>query len=257
MSQATAITADLRGRRALVTGSSRGIGAGIALGLAQAGAAVAVHYVGSADQAEAVAGQVRAVGPRSATFKADLADAGATGQLIDRVTQSLGPVDILVLNASVQLPVTWDQATIEQFDQQMHTNLRSSLQLIQCAVPGMRSEQWGRILTIGSVQEIRPHPDMVVYAASKAGQTSMVRNLAKQLAPDGITVNNLAPGVISTDRNNERLADEAYAARVLGAIPAGRFGDVSDCIGAAVMLCSDLAGYITGQNLFVDGGMGL
>lgn len=125
------------------------------------------------------------------------------------------------------------------------------------AVPGMRSEQWGRILTIGSVQEIRPHPDMVVYAASKAGQTSMVRNLAKQLAPDGITVNNLAPGVISTDRNNERLADEAYAARVLGAIPAGRFGDVSDCIGAAVMLCSDLAGYITGQNLFVDGGMGL
>ncbi|MCX7006240.1 MAG: SDR family oxidoreductase, partial [Kiritimatiellaeota bacterium] len=112
-------------------------------------------------------------------------------------------------------------------------------------------------LTIGSVQQARPHPDMIVYAASKAAQENMVRNLAKQLGPDGITVNNLAPGVILTDRNTEVLADETYAERVRQIIPLRSFGESTDCVGAALLFCSDAGRYITGVDLLVDGGMGL
>ena len=129
--------------------------------------------------------------------------------------------------------------------------------MIQVLAPPMQERGWGRILSIGSVQEVTPHPNMVVYAASKAAQTSMMLNLARQLASDGITLNNLAPGVIRTDRNVEALADGTYAEKVRASIPAGIFGQPSDCAGAALLLCSEAGRYITGQNLFVDGGMSL
>jgi NAD(P)-dependent dehydrogenase (short-subunit alcohol dehydrogenase family) len=131
------------------------------------------------------------------------------------------------------------------------------MELMQLAAPAMRERKWGRILTIGSVQEALPHPDMLVYAASKSAQESMTRNLARQLGGCGITVNNLAPGVILTDRNISRLGDEAYRQRVLDLIPTRTFGQPEDCAAAAVLLCSDAGRYINGANLFVDGGMQL
>ena len=121
----------------------------------------------------------------------------------------------------------------------------------------MKNKKWGRIVTIGSVQEAKPHPDMLVYSASKAAQTNMVKSLALQLANDGITVNNVAPGVIYTDRNVEALLDPEYAKKVTDSIPVGFYGQPEDCAGIVSLLCSEEGRYITGQNIFVDGGKGI
>ena len=121
----------------------------------------------------------------------------------------------------------------------------------------MKKMGWGRIITIGSVQEAKPHPDMLVYSATKAAQTNMVKSLALQLAKDGITVNNVAPGVIYTDRNMEALADPVYAKKVMDSIPVGFYGEPEDCAGIVELLCSDKGRYITGQSIYVDGGKSL
>ena len=121
----------------------------------------------------------------------------------------------------------------------------------------MQKQKWGRIVTVGSVQQAKPHKDMLVYAASKAAQHNMVMNLAKQLAPFNITVNNVAPGVIETPRNFDALADEEYAKTVLSGIPCGYTGEAKDCAGLMLLLCSDDGKYITGENIFIDGGMKL
>jgi NAD(P)-dependent dehydrogenase (short-subunit alcohol dehydrogenase family) len=247
----------LAGRRALITGSSRGIGRALALGFAKAGADIAVHCSGNADHANEVSALVRQLGRRACVVSADLsADNGARCAYAGAVAE-LGGIDILVCNASVQEPVEWLKADRAQFDRQVAVNLRSTLELCQLSAPGMQQRHWGRILTVGSVQEARPHPHMIIYAATKAAQTSVALNLARQLGSDGITVNNLAPGVILTDRNRNRLDDPAYAAKVEASIPVGFFGMPEDCVGAALLLCSDAGRYITGQNLFVDGGMSL
>jgi NAD(P)-dependent dehydrogenase (short-subunit alcohol dehydrogenase family) len=247
----------LDGRIALVTGSSRGIGAALARGLAASGADVAIHCAGRREDAEQVAASIKQMGRKAVVIQADLSDGAAPRQLYDGVREALGQLDILVLNASVQLPEPWNNVSRDNIERQVTVNWRSSFELIQCAAPPMLERGWGRILTLGSAQEIHPHPDMVIYAATKCAQTSMVRNLAKQFAARGVTVNNLAPGVIPTERSAERLADPAYADRVRAAIPAARFGEPEDCVGAALLLCSDAGGYITGQSLLVDGGMSL
>lgn len=248
---------NLTGRRALVTGSSRGIGAAIAIALAEAGADVVVNYIGSRDAALEVVGKIESLGRRSVALEADLGSPGAPKQLIDATLSALGGLDILVSNVAIQHAENWREVTLEHFDQQVNVNWRSAFELIQLAAPAMIERNWGRILTIGSVQEANPHPEMVVYSALKAAQTLMVRNLAKQFAPHGVTVNNLAPGVINTDRSRARLTDPAYVNKVLSWIPAGHIGEPEDCAGAALLLCSEAGRYITGQNLFVDGGMGL
>lgn len=248
---------DLSGRSALVTGSTRGIGRSIALALAGSGADVAIHGTTNCDRANEVAEEVRATGVQSTAIMVDLADDKAPQKLFDSVRDAFGKIDIFVANASVQLPKPWTEADREDFDLQIKVNLRFTHESIKLIAPSMKERGWGRILTLGSVQESKPHPDMLVYAATKSAQTSMVRNLAKQLAPFGINVNNLAPGVIGTDRNLGRLADEDYKQSVLDKIPVGEIGSPEDCVGTALLLCSDASRYITGQSLYVDGGMSL
>ena len=240
----------LNGRRALVTGSSRGIGNAIALELARVGADIIVHYVGSTRAAQQVAEDIRALGQRADVVQADLSDPKGADGLLEKT----GPVDILVLNASMQIKNKWEAITDEQFDAQVNCNLRASMKLIQQAVPAMREKHWGRIVTIGSVQETKPHPDMLVYSATKAAQTLMAKSLALQLADDGITVNNVAPGVIYTDRNVEALSDPQYASHVMSLIPVGFWGEKEDCAGIVRLLCSEEGRYITGQSIYVDGG---
>jgi len=248
---------NLSGRTVLVTGSSRGIGRAIALGLAECGATVAVHGTKPGKVLDETLADVHKLSPRSVAVTGDLSNPDVPAQLVADVIATLGGLDILVANASIQIRKPWAEVTQTEVEQQMQVNFHASLRMIQAAVPAMRAKKWGRILTIGSVQQQRPHPDMVVYAASKSALENLVRNLAKQLGPDGITINNLAPGVILTDRNTVALVDEAYAARVRDMIPLREFGEPSDCVGAALLLCSDAGRYITGADLFVDGGMAL
>ena len=247
----------LNGRRALVTGSSRGIGASIAVALARAGADVAVHYTSNIDAASAVADQICQFGGQSVVVQADLGEDDSAKKIVNEVSSALGDIDILVANVSVQIPESWNKVSRKHFDRQVTVNWRSSFELIQLVAPYMLESGWGRILTIGSVQERCPHPDMVIYSSLKAAQTLMVKNFAKQFASRGVTVNNLAPGVIGTDRSKERLVDEDYREKVIANIPAGRIGEPEDCVGAALLLCSEAGRYITGQNLFVEGGMSI
>lgn len=250
------MTFSLEGRKALVTGSSRGIGRSIAIAFAEAGAEVILHGSQRGSAAEEAISEVGRFRKATAWVEGDLAKNG--GRVLgERVLEMSGGVDILVLNASIQSRIPWREVGREESERHWRVNFQAPLELAQVLAPAMQKKKWGRILTIGSVQQVKPHPQMLVYAATKAAQMSLVLNLAKQLAPDGITVNNLAPGVILTDRNTDALANPDYARRVRNSVPAGFFGEPRDCTGAALLLCSDAGRYITGQDLYADGGMGL
>ena len=236
----------LKGKKALVTGSSRGIGSAIATALAKEGAEVIVHYAGRSDKAEEVAAGIREQGGSCRVVQADLSDPEGAKCLY---TQT-GDVDILVLNASMQFRRPWQEITREEFYTQVNCNFLSSLVLIQKMAPAMQEKGWGRIITIGSVQEEKPHPQMLVYSSTKAAQTMMAKSLALQLATDGITVNNVAP-------NKEALSDPDYSKKMTAGIPLGYYGDKQDLAGIVKLLCSEEGRYITGQSIFVDGGMSL
>jgi glucose 1-dehydrogenase len=249
--------ADLAGRRALVTGSSRGIGRAIALALAAAGARIALHGSRPSEALDSAAAEIRVPGGEVQTFVADLADQAATARMASGLEAAWGGIDLLILNASHQERTPWHAIDRDAFDRQMRINVWSPLQLIQAFAPGMCARSWGRIITVGSVQQARPHPDMAVYAASKSALFNLTRNLARQLAPHGVRVNQVAPGVIDTDRNSEALADPAYREQVVSRIPAGRIGAPGEITGTVCFLCSDAAEYVTGTNLMVDGGFTL
>lgn len=237
-------------KRALITGSSRGIGRALALGLAKDGFEVLIHYAGNREKAQEVCALIEQSGGSASLLCADLCDP----QAAEKMMQQAGQLDVLILNASIQIRRRWLEISPEDYQRQMTCNFYSSMRLIQLAAPAMIQKHWGRIVTIGSVQERKPHPDMLVYSSAKAAQTSMVQSLSLQLAKDGITVNNVAPGVIVTDRNTEALSDPAYASQVQGTIPAGFFGQPEDCAGVVRLLCSEAGRYITGQSIYVDGG---
>lgn len=244
----------LDGRTALVTGARREIGRAIALALAGAGAGVAVHHAGTAEEARDAAGVVAAItgaGGRAQAFGQDFVADDAGAHLAAAVT-AWRAVDILVLNASIEVPEDWRAISREHFDRQIAVNLRTTLGLLQALVPPMADRGWGRVLTIGSIQQIMPHPAMLVYAATKAAQQNWALSLARQYGANGITVNNLAPGAILTARNRAQMATEGET--IVRSVPAGRLGTPDDLTGAALLLCSEAGRYITGANLFVDGG---
>jgi NAD(P)-dependent dehydrogenase (short-subunit alcohol dehydrogenase family) len=242
----------LDGRTALVTGARREIGRAIALGLAALGARVGVHHAGSAEEASDAAGVVAEMHGRGQAFAADFSRPDAGTQLASAVTAAFGQVDILVLNASIEILEPVGGISREAYDRQVAVNLTATLDLLQALVPAMADRGWGRVVTIGSIQQIRPHPQMMVYAGSKAMQANWVVNLARQYGAQGVRANNLAPGVIATARNREQLARSG--ADLLARISAGRIGRPDDLVGAAMLLCSDAADYINGIDLFVDGG---
>ena len=237
-------------KKALVTGSSRGIGRAIAIALAKDGYKVIVHCAGNVAKAEETKAIIEEQGGEAEILVADLCDIDSVKQM----ASEMGNVDALVLNASLQIKRPWSEISVEECYEQLNCNFVSSMLLIQAVVPHMKEQEWGRIVTIGSVQEAKPHPDMLVYSSSKAAQTNMVQSLSLQLAKDGITVNNVAPGVIYTDRNVEALSDVEYAKKVTNSIPVGFYGEPEDCAGIVRLLCSEEGRYITGQSIYVDGG---
>ena len=257
---------DLTGRTALVTGSARGIGRAIMLAFAECGAHVIVH--GSRESApldEALA-LARKLDPKATKVVADLSDPQAADALFSSIEQSNNPnnrtihqfsPDILVCNASIQAKIPWTEFPLDEAQKEIQVNFLSTLRLFQLCYPKMKAQKWGRLITVGSVNERRPHPDMCVYAATKSAQENLVRGVARQVAPEGITVNNIAPGVFYTDRNRECLADPVYGPKVTAAIPMHDYAMPEDAAGAALLLASAAGRYITGATIAVDGGLSL
>ena len=239
----------LDGRCALVTGAAQGIGRAIALALHEAGASVLAHDRDGERLAAVTDGR-----DGLTALVADLGQAVEVSALAE-AARSHGPVDILVLCASVQRRQSWQDSLSGSADIELAVNFDASRSLLAALAPEMALRGWGRILAIGSVQEIVPRSDMMIYAALKAAQSNMILALARELAPSGVTCNVLSPGAIETERNAAALADPDYRRSVLSTIPANRLGSPEDCTGPALMLCSDAGAYITGQRLVVDGGM--
>ena len=240
-------------KTALVTGSSRGIGRAIAIRLAKDGYKVIVHGAGNVQKAEETKQIIEQNGGVAIVEMADICNVEETKALAERI----GKVDILVLNASLQYYTYLEDISADDMLSHYTCNAVSSLLLVQHFVPFMKEQKWGRIVTVGSVNEKKPIPKLMAYSMSKAAQTNMALSLASQLAEYGITVNNVAPGVIYTDRNVDALSNPEYAQKVTNSIPVGFYGEPRDCVGIVSLLCSDESRYITGQNIFVDGGKGL
>jgi len=245
----------LDGRTALVTGSSRGIGAAIARGLAEFGAKVVVH--GQTPHSTRVTTEaIVEAGGSCVAVHGDLAAAGAGRDLVRRAEDEAGPLDILVINASAQINGTLDTVMDEDFETQVNVNLRSTVEMLQASLPGMAERGWGRVVSIGSINQLRPKGIVSIYAATKAAQHNLVQSLARDYAPKGVLLNTLAPGLIDTDRNaGRRDADpEAWAAYVRQLNWMGRAGHVDEMVGAAIFLASEACSFMTGEAIFLSGG---
>ena len=252
----------MTGRRALVTGGSVSIGRAIAIALAEAGADIALHYARAADDAgglpsaaaeRAAAGT--ALGRRAALVEADFETRGAAGQALREASEALGGIDILVVCASIQYRTAFEAITPEQVERQWRINFAATVELMQAAMPPMRERGWGRVLTIGSINETRPEIELAVYAALKSAQHNLAINLARQYAAHGVTVNNLSPGLIATERNRwRRLNQDSWTDIQRRANPMGRAGTPDEIAGGALLLCSEAGRFITGADLQIDGG---
>jgi len=239
--------AGLKGKVALVTGGSRGIGRAVAISLADAGAAVAVNYLEKAAAAREVAEAIARSGGKAIAVAADVSQAAAVTRMMEEVERGLGPIDILVNNAGIGLVRNVDDLTEKDFDRTIAVNLKSVFLCTQAVVPGMRKRQWGRIVNISSgaargAGGVGPH-----YNASKAGMEGMTRGYAARLVKDGITVNAVAPSLIETDMVKQGLASAASR------IPLGRFGTPQECAEVVMMLVGNA--YMTGQTVALSGGM--
>jgi NAD(P)-dependent dehydrogenase (short-subunit alcohol dehydrogenase family) len=252
----------MQGRRALVTGGSVSIGRAIVLAFADAGADVAIHYAAAADAAfgkqdaaEEAAREVRARGRRAAVIEADFEQPGAARRTVEAAAGALGGVDVLVVCASIQYRTPFDAVTPEQVERQVRINFKATVELLQAALPPMRTRGFGRVLTIGSINQTTPEPELAVYAALKSAQHNLAINLARQYAPFGVTVNNLSPGLIATERNRWRRVDaQAWADIERRSSPMQRAGTPEEMAGAALLLCSNAGSFITGADLQATGG---
>jgi 3-oxoacyl-[acyl-carrier protein] reductase len=238
---------NLDGRIALVTGGSRGIGAAIALVLAEAGAAVAINYRERAVDAERIAAAVTAIGPRVMTVAADVSNGEAVVSMIRTVTETLGPIDILINNAGIALIRGIDDLTEADFDQTISVNLKSAFLCTQAVLPHMRAQGWGRIVNISSGAARGAGGVGLHYNASKAGMEGLTRGYAARLVKQGITVNAVAPSLIETDMVTSGLASSASR------IPVGRFGTSKEVAQVVLMLIGNA--YMTGQTIALSGGM--
>jgi len=236
----------LRGRIALVTGGSRGIGAAISRALAEAGVAVAINYRERADQAKNLADELLKTGVSATTVQADVSQPDAVAKMIQFVNSELGELDILINNAGIAITRGIDTLSEADFDQTIAVNLKSVFLCTQAVLPMMRAKQWGRIVNISSgaargAGAIGPH-----YNASKAGVEGLTRGYAARLVKEGITVNAVAPSLIETDMMK---GQEGLVAR----IPVGRFGRADEVARAVMMLINNP--YMTGQTVAMSGGM--
>ncbi|OGO16261.1 MAG: short-chain dehydrogenase [Chloroflexi bacterium RBG_13_68_17] len=251
------MTFALTDKVAIVTGGSRGIGRAIALAFSQAGAAVVVASR-KQEGVEAVAAEIRAAGGRALAVAAHVGQEEAVAALVERTVESFGGVDIVVNNAGTNPhfgPLL--TASPAQWDKILEVNLRGAFLLSRQAVPHMKARGGGKILNVASLAGLRPSPGMGVYSVSKAGLIMLTQVLARELGPDKIQVNAIAPGVIKTRLSRALWEAPAMADGLAASTPLGRLGEVDDVVGAALYLVSPLSDYVTGEVIVIDGGMNL
>jgi 3-oxoacyl-[acyl-carrier protein] reductase len=248
----------LDGRVALVCGSSRGLGRAVAEELAAEGASVAL-CARSADELEAAAAAIsEATGAEVTAVAADLAAAGGPARVVESCVERFGRLDVLVTNSGGPRPGTFEELGPEDWDRATALLLRSVVELVAAALPGMKSRGWGRILCITSIAAKQPVDNLILSNSLRAAVTGLAKTLSREVARDGVTVNTILPGYTETERVVElfEASDDPAAARakVESEVPIGRMAQPEEFAGLAAFLVSERAGYITGQSFAVDGG---
>lgn len=243
----------LEGKVAVVTGASGGIGRAIAVAFGKAGASVAVHYNGNEAKAAAVKAEIEEAGGKAEIFRCNVADFDTCSEFIKNVVKTFGKIDILVNNAGITRDGLIMGMSEDDFDAVLDTNLKGSFNCIRFASRQMMRKKYGRIINITSVSGVAGNAGQANYSASKAGLIGLTKSVAKELASRNITANAIAPGFVKTEMTDVLPDDVKETA--MKQIPLARFAEPEDIANAAVFLASDMASYITGQVLLVDGGM--
>ncbi|KUF12111.1 SDR family oxidoreductase [Pseudoponticoccus marisrubri] len=245
---------DLTGRRALVTGSSMGIGLALARGLAAAGATVVLN-ARNPERLEEAAEALRAEGASVDTLVFDVTDAQAVREAVDGYEADNGPIDILVNNAGMQHRTPLEEFPTEDFDRLMRTNVNSVFYVGQAVARHMIDRGAGRIINIASVQSALARPGIAPYTTSKGAVTNLTKGMATDWARHGLNCNAIAPGYFDTPLNKALVENPEFCAWLEKRTPAGRWGRVEELVGACVFLASDAASFVNGHTLFVDGGI--
>jgi NAD(P)-dependent dehydrogenase (short-subunit alcohol dehydrogenase family) len=244
----------MQGRVALITGAGRGIGLAMAQVLAAEGCAVAIQDI-DLEVATAEARKIEQAGGRAIALGGDIRDLSLPARLIAETCKQLGGLHVLINNAAIQYRKRWLEASSDEMVEQFSADVVSPILLCQLAVPIFRAQRWGRIINLGSVVQRKGSTELLTYSLTKAALVTLTNALARDLAADQITVNLIAPGYFNTYRNRDDFPDDQAIARAGRHVPAGRIGQPQDCGPITLLLCSDAGEHITGQTIYVDGGI--
>jgi NAD(P)-dependent dehydrogenase (short-subunit alcohol dehydrogenase family) len=244
----------MHGKAALITGAGRGIGLAMAQTLAAHGCAVAIQDI-DADIAVAEARKIEQAGGRALALGGDIRDLSLPARVVEETRRHLGGLHVLINNAAIQLNKHWLELSSAEMVEQVSADIVSPILFCQAVTPIFRAQRWGRIINLGSVTQRKGAANLLPYSLSKAALVTLTNAMALELARDQITVNMIAPGYFNTHRNRADFPDAEAIARAGERIPTGRIGQPQDCGPITLLLCSDAGEHITGQTIYVDGGI--